>query len=47
MGQKMTGLIIILTRLTKVLPIQAQLLANSGATTPTTMPAITATMTPM
>ena len=43
--QKMTGLIIILMRLTNIVPRILNSLAESGATSPKTMPATTATMT--
>ena len=45
--QKMTGVIIILMRLTNISPSGFQAFAASGATRPKTMPAMTATMTPM
>ncbi len=47
MVQKMTGLIIILIRLTNSVAEDAECRPVSGATRPTTMPATTATMTMM
>mgnify|MGYP007122137596 CR=1 FL=1 len=45
--QKMTGAIIILIKLTNIVPRKATSLPNSGATSPTMTPAITAMMTAM
>src|SRR3954471_13978839 len=45
MVQKMTGTIIILIRLTNMVPRTPTLLPTSGASSPTTTPATTATMT--
>ena len=45
--QKMTGAIIILMRLTNMVPSTPRSLPTPGATSPTTTPAITAMMTPM
>ena len=47
MVQKITGEIIILMRLTNMVPSTLNSLATLGATKPKTMPAITATMTPI
>ena len=45
--QKMTGAIIILIRLTNIVPSTPTLLPTSGASKPTAMPTSTATMTAM
>ena len=45
MVQKMTGTIIILMRLTNMVPKMPTLLPTSGASSPTMTPATTATMT--